>query len=71
VTASGGIFDASERHALEADLREGRPLTCPVCAVPLSVQAVAPGGDVAYVRRRVWALCPACRRSAGLDAPDR
>jgi hypothetical protein len=68
---TGGGFDATVRRQLELLLRDGLPLSCPFCDLPLSVQPVERSGEVAYVRRRVWVLCAGCRRSAGLDAADR
>lgn len=65
---TGGGFDAAHRRQLEQLLRDGLPLHCPFCDRPLSVQLVERSGEIAYVRRRVWVLCPGCRRSAGLDA---
>lgn len=64
---TGGGFDAAARRQLEKALRDGAPLLCPSCAVELSRQGVAHNPEVAYVRRRVWVLCPVCRRTAGLD----
>jgi uncharacterized protein with PIN domain len=62
-----GAFDAAQRRQLEAALRQGTRLRCPVCDHELAEQRVEPPAEVAYVRRRVWVLCPACRRTAGLD----
>jgi hypothetical protein len=64
---TGGSYDAGERRVLEQLLRRGEALLCPACGAQLSVAAVQPPGAVAYVRRRVWVLCPACRRTASLD----
>jgi hypothetical protein len=61
-------FSAAERRALEAELARGvEQLQCPACDTPLSQQRVDPGAAVAYVRRRVLVICPACRRTAALD----
>ncbi|MBR9988456.1 MAG: hypothetical protein KFH98_01815 [Gemmatimonadetes bacterium] len=65
-----GAYTASERLALEAALRDGAPLLCPGCAVELSAQPVERSPEVSYVRRRVWVLCPLCRRTASLDRKD-
>lgn len=64
---TGGGYDAAARSVLEEALREGAPLVCPACRVALTRQAVTRSPEVAYVRRRVWVLCPRCRRTAGLD----
>jgi uncharacterized protein with PIN domain len=60
-------YDAVQRRALERALRKGGPLACPVCGAELSRQPVQRSPEVAYVRRRVWVVCPGCRRSASLD----
>jgi uncharacterized protein with PIN domain len=62
-----GAYDAAQRRLLESALRQGAPLRCPVCDHKLAEQRVEPPLEVAYVRRRVWVLCPGCRRTAGLD----
>lgn len=62
-----GSFDVAQRRLLEDALERGADLTCPVCGIPLAVQPVAPPAQVSYVRHRVLAICPECRRSAGLD----
>lgn len=62
-----GVFTAAERRALEGALHQGDPLRCPRCDTELSAQRVDRSPEVAYVRRRVWVICPACRRTASLD----
>lgn len=62
-----GSYDAAQRRALERALQEGDPLHCPVCGAKLTRQTVQPTPEVSYVRRRVWVLCPGCRRTASLD----
>jgi hypothetical protein len=64
---TGGGFNAAQRRALAAALRRGEPLHCPVCDVLLGTQAVDPKPELPYVRRRVWVLCPSCRRTASID----
>ncbi|NJD09580.1 MAG: hypothetical protein FIB01_03735 [Gemmatimonadetes bacterium] len=63
----GGSFDAVDRRGLALALARGLALECPRCAAPMIRQEVRPGQGVPYVRRRVWVLCPVCRRSAALD----
>lgn len=53
--------------ALTRALREGRPLICPDCAVPLDRRPVPPRRDVSYVRDRVWLVCPRCASTVVLD----
>lgn len=64
---TGGGFDAAARRTLESALRSGERLRCPVCDVALTLQTVEPQRSVSYVRRRLWVLCPSCRRTASLD----
>lgn len=54
-------------RALAADADPG-PTRCPRCGEALARRAVPPRSDVAYVRDRIWLLCPGCGGSA---APDR
>lgn len=63
---SGG-YDAAQRRQLEEKLNRGEPLRCPACGGTMTEQKVEPPAGVAYVRRRVWVLCPGCRRTASLD----
>lgn len=60
-------YSAQERRDLEAALRRGEPLLCPVCRVELTRQDVARPPELSYVRHRVWVLCAQCRRTASLD----
>lgn len=62
-------FSARERRHLAAALAEGRPLTCPSCGGEVTRQPVPRPEEVAYVRRRVWLLCGACKRGAAVDLP--
>ena len=64
-------YDAAQRNALQKALAAGETLRCPVCDIPLSTQAVDPKPGVPYVRRRLWVLCPHCRRTASIDAPHK
>jgi hypothetical protein len=60
-------FTAAERRDLEHALRHDQPLACPYCRTALVVRPVEASPEVAYVRHRVWVMCPACHRTAGLD----
>lgn len=62
-----GSYEAAQRRDLETALQAGAVLRCPYCDVELSLQKVEGSPEVAYVRRRVLAICPQCRRSAALD----
>lgn len=61
-------FSAAERRALERAVRAGDPLLCPACGAGLSRREVPAATQVAYVRHRVWLLCPSCKRTGAVDA---
>ena len=63
------VFSRSELLELRAKLRLGLPPACPTCSTPLLARPIPPREDVAYVRHRIWLLCPHCQRSALLDTP--
>lgn len=63
-------FTAAERRGLAAALAAGRTLTCPACGTPVDRRDVKPPRAVSYVRRRVWLLCPGCRRSGAVDVRE-
>lgn len=60
-------YSRQELAELRTAAREGRQLACPRCDVPLEPHPVPARPPVAYVRDRVWYLCPSCERSAVLD----
>lgn len=62
-------FSGAERRVLAAALAADRPLVCPACGGAVSRQPVRRPENVAYVRRRVWLLCTACRRAGAVDLP--
>ena len=62
-------FDAAERRKIQEAVTAGIGAQCPVCAVQLSEQTVSPKPELPYVRRRLWVLCPQCRRTATVDLP--
>ena len=69
LTGEGRYFAAGADLEILAALEHRTPPRCPVCNGALSVSEVAPRSDVAYVRRRIWASCAACRRATTLDVP--
>lgn len=64
-------YTPAQRRDLAAAVHHGAPLRCPACGAPLVQRDVPHPPDVAYVRRRVWLLCPACKRTATVNlAPE-
>jgi hypothetical protein len=68
VTERRRVFSRSELVGIRAELRLGRSPACPRCSTPLLSRPIPPREDVAYVRHRIWLLCPQCQRSALLEA---
>jgi hypothetical protein len=62
-----GTYSAAERRALAEGLTAGDAPACPACGARLAVREVEAPRQVSYVRRRVWVLCPACKRTAAVD----
>jgi hypothetical protein len=60
-------FFPDEVRAIARALAEGRPLTCPRCSTALDRRPVPPRRDVAYVRDRIWVVCPGCHSTGVLD----
>jgi len=71
VTERRRVFSRSELVEFRAKLRLGLPPACPTCSTPLLSRPIPPREDVAYVRHRIWLLCPHCQRSALLENPER
>jgi uncharacterized protein with PIN domain len=65
--STGGGYTAEQRRAIAAALDADTAAPCPVCGAELTRQRVEPLPAVPYVRRRVWVLCPRCRRTASVD----
>lgn len=63
-------FSAAERRAITRALRAGERPECPHCGGTLTRRDVTPSTQVSYVRRRVWLLCPECKRTGAVDAPE-
>lgn len=66
-------FTAEERRKVAAALAQDAAPACPACGSLLDVRPVVPPRTVSYVRRRLWLLCPSCRRTGTVDVegPDR
>lgn len=63
-------FTADERRTLARAVTDGGELECPGCGGEVNRQAVPRPAEVSYVRRRVWLLCTACKRSGAVDLPN-
>lgn len=62
-------YTRPEEARLRAAAGAGLTPVCPRCDVEMLRQGVPPRPEVAYVRRRTWWLCGACRRSVVIDDP--
>lgn len=60
-------YTAEQRRRLEAAVRAGEAPRCPACGAVLARRGVPPKRELPYVRRRVWLICPSCKRSAAVD----
>lgn len=60
-------FTAEQRALLVNAAASGDPVPCPACGATMVRRPIEPSADVAYVRRRVWLICPSCKRSASVD----
>ncbi|MBI4409204.1 MAG: hypothetical protein HY561_05820 [Gemmatimonadetes bacterium] len=60
-------YSPEQRQRLAEAVRRGEFVRCPVCAAAMAWRPVAPPRALAYVRRRVWLICPECKRSAAVD----
>jgi hypothetical protein len=60
-------YSREQRRALEEAARRGGPLHCPACGTELARREITPSPELPYVRRRVWLICPGCRRTAVVE----
>ncbi len=60
-------YTPEEEDRIVEALRSDDRASCPRCRAPLDRTEVPARGDVAYVRRRLWLVCGACRRSLVVD----
>jgi hypothetical protein len=62
-------YEAEEQGRIRADWDATAGARCPRCAVAMHQRAIGGGSfGLGYARRRVWLLCPRCRRSVIFDA---
>lgn len=61
-------YTPEEEGSIRASHAAGEPALCPRDGATLTVRAIGGGSfGLGYARRRVWLLCPQCRRSAIFD----
>lgn len=60
-------YTREQRSALGEAARRDEPLHCPACGTELARREIKPRPELPYVRRRLWLICPHCRRSAVVE----
>ncbi|HEX7118277.1 MAG TPA: hypothetical protein VF212_05785 [Longimicrobiales bacterium] len=60
-------YTPEQRRELERAAARGGPIPCPACGALLARSEVPTPRELSYVRRRVWLICPECKRSAAVD----
>jgi len=61
-------YEAAEEKLIRAALGGETPPACPRCGVAMTERSIGGGSfGLGYARRRVWLICPQCRRSAIFD----
>lgn len=61
-------YSSEERTRIRRALGRGEDdVPCPRCATVLERRDESPRRQVAYVRERLWTLCPSCGRTAVFD----
>jgi transposase-like protein len=62
-------YSAAEQARIREQWIAGGAPQCPYCSVTMNSRRIGGGSfGLGYARRRVWLLCPRCRRSAIFDA---
>lgn len=62
-------FEPAEQAQVQGQWAAEERAQCPRCAVAMNRRAIGGGSfGLGYARRRVWLLCPRCRRSVIFDA---
>ncbi len=62
-------YSAEEQVRIRERWIAGEAPQCPSCLVAMNSREIGGGSfGLGYARRRVWLLCPRCRRSAIFDA---
>jgi len=61
-------YAADEQERLRAEWSTSGAARCPQCDVAMNHRTIGGGSfGLGYARRRVWLLCPRCRRSMMFD----
>lgn len=61
-------YAREEQERIQAEWVALGAASCPRCGVSMNHRAIGGGSfGLGYARRRVWLLCPRCRRSAMFD----
>jgi hypothetical protein len=65
----GAQYTGDEQQEIRRQWLAGEAPACPRCARAMHPKSIGGGSfGLGYARRRLWLLCPGCRRSAIFDA---
>jgi hypothetical protein len=65
-------YAPDEEQEVRAQFEAEGSARCPQCVVAMNQRSIGGGSfGLGYARRRVWLLCPRCRRSVIFDAARR
>lgn len=67
--AARAQYEPEEQRSICREWGERGAAVCPRCGVAMNLRTIGGGSfGLGYARRRLWLLCPGCRRSAIFDA---
>jgi hypothetical protein len=68
-SAERAQYEAEEERQVRAQWQATFSARCPRCDLAMHDRAIGGGSfGLGYARRRMWLLCPGCRRSVIFDA---
>jgi hypothetical protein len=68
MTEQQAQFEAEEQRQIREAVARGTQPVCPRDGTPMTNRSIGGGSfGLGYARRRVWLICPTCRRSLIFD----